>query len=394
MITLRLRPKEEDRLLAGHLWVFKDELSTIPDVPPGTLVRVTDRHATSYGVGFANPMSKITVRLLATETETIDAVFFTERLRCAQRLREQVLPGETAYRVLFGESDFMSGLIIDRYADHFVIQMLSAGMDQHRDDIVAAIRNVFPSAKSVIEKNMAQTRLKEGLELREGLVWGEAPEHVVIQENGLRLQIDLLGGQKTGYFLDQKINRRIVGSFANGRSVLDCFCNVGGFALNAAAHGATEAVGVDSSAAAIAAAQRNAEINGLANARFEVANVFDLLRAHAAEGRTWDMIILDPPSFAKNRNVLRQAHAGYAELNRLAMKVLAPGGILVSASCTQLVPEATLLDILYTEAARMRKRLRLLHRCTQAPDHPVLLAMPETQYLKLFVFDVRTDGSC
>jgi len=388
MITVQLRPKEEDRIRAGHLWVFKDEISKIPNVAPGTLVRVIDRHETSYGTGFCNPLSKITVRLLGTERENIDAAFFTERVLAAQRLREQLLPGETSYRLLFGESDLMSGLIIDRYGDYFVIQMLAAGMDQHRDDIVHAIRTVFPFAKGVIEKNMAQTRLKEGLELREGLVWGTVPETVDITENGLTLRIDLVGGQKTGYFLDQKINRAMVARFCHGKSVLDCFCNVGGFALNAAAAGAREAVGVDSSAVAVAAAQRNAEINGLSNARFEDANVFELLRAHVNEGRTWDVIILDPPSFAKSRTVLRKAHAGYAELNRLAMKALAPGGILVSASCTQLVPEAALLDIIYEEGSRLQKRLRLLYRGTQAPDHPVLLAMPETQYLKLFIFDI------
>jgi 23S rRNA (cytosine1962-C5)-methyltransferase len=272
--------------------------------------------------------------------------------------------------------------------------MLSAGMDRHRDNIVEAIRTVFPNALGIVEKNMAQTRLKEGLTLREGPVWGTVPETVDIVENGLTLRIDLVGGQKTGYFLDQKINRAVVASLARGRTVLDCFCNVGGFALNAAAAGAHQAVGVDSSAVAIAAAQRNAEINGLTNARFETANVFDLLREHAANGTMWDMVILDPPSFAKSRAVLRKAHAGYGELNRLAMKVIKPGGILVSASCTQLVPEAALLDIIYTEAARLRKRLRLLHRCTQSPDHPVLLSMPETQYLKLFVFDVHDSGSC
>jgi 23S rRNA (cytosine1962-C5)-methyltransferase len=212
-----------------------------------------------------------------------------------------------------------------------------------------------------------------------------------VRENGLALEIDLVAGQKTGYFLDQKLNRRVVGSLSSGRRVLDCFCNVGGFALNAAAGGASLALGIDSSAAAVQGALRHAEINGLVNCTFEQANVFDLLREHVQQGITWDMVILDPPSFAKSRSAIRGALAGYAELNRTAMKLLGPGGMLVSSSCTQLVSEHDLLDILYRESARIRKRLRLVHRGSQAPDHPVLLAMPETQYLKFLVFEVLGD---
>jgi 23S rRNA (cytosine1962-C5)-methyltransferase len=234
--------------------------------------------------------------------------------------------------------------------------------------------------------------LKEGLDLRDGILFGDVPEHIEITENGLKLIVDLAGGQKTGYFLDQKVNRRVAASFAHGRSVLDCFCNVGGFALNAAAAGATEVLGVDSSASAVEAAERNARHNGLQHCSFQTANVFDVLRAHAEEGRVWDVVILDPPSFAKTRGAIPRAKAGYAELHRAALRVVAPGGVLISSSCTQLVPEDMLLEIIEREAARNRRRLRLLHRGSQSPDHPVLLAMPETQYLKFLVFD--TAGSC
>jgi len=391
MLTLTLRPREERRIKEGHLWVYKDELSHAPDAEPGTLVRVSAHDGASLGTGFYNPLSKIAVRMLACEEERADTEFFVKRIRQAKSLRDRMLPNEEGYRVVFGEADLLSGLIIDKYNDYLVLQMLSAGMDIRKLHIIEALREVFPDVKGIIEKNTAQTRKKEGLELVDAVVWGTVPDVVRFHENGLELEINLATGQKTGYFLDQKINRRVVGSLSKGKTVLDCFCNVGGFALNAALGGASEAVGVDSSALAVEAATRNAEINGLSNCRFEKANVFDLLREHVQQERTWDIIVLDPPSFAKSRTAIRGAQAGYAELNRTAMKLLRPGGLLVSASCTQLVPEHDLLDIIYRESARIRKRLRLVHRGSQAPDHPVLLAMPETQYLKFLVFEVAGD---
>jgi len=388
MIELQLKPREEARIKAGHLWVYRDELVEVPEADAGSLARVRTYDGTSLGTGFYNPISKIAVRMLGAEVEVADDAFFTRRFRQAQALRERVLPGESAYRVVFGEADLMSGLIVDRYNKVFVIQMLAAGMDIRIDAIIAAIRAVFPDVEGIIEKNTMQTRVKEGIEMREGVVWGSVGESVDIKENGILLRIDLIGGQKTGYFLDQKMNRRAVGALSHGKRVLDCFCNVGGFALNAAMGGAAEAVGIDSSTAAVEAATRNAELNGFTNARFEKANVFDDLRARIAREEQWDIIVLDPPSFAKARSAIKGALAGYAELNRTAMKLLSTNGILVTASCTQLVPESTLMDIMYREAARLRKRLRLLHRGEQAPDHPILLAMPETQYLKFLVFDV------
>lgn len=388
MQTLELRPREEQRLRTGHLWVFANELQSLPPATPGDLVQVATAKGDIIGTGFYNPVSQIAVRLLGTTETTIGSDFFVRRLAAALALRERLLPGETAYRWVFGEADLMSGLIVDRYASTVVVQMLSAGMDRHRDDIVTAIRTVAPDVTGIVERNTAATRKKEGLDLRDGILWGTVPPSVDIVENGIMLGLDLLGGQKTGYFLDQKINRRFVADLAAGRTVLDCFCNVGGFALNAARGGAVEAVGIDSSATAVAAARRHAERNGLANCRFEQKDAFDELRDQLDQGRQWDIVVLDPPSFAKQRSAVGRARAGYAELNRTAIKLLAPGGLLVSSSCTQLVPEAMLMDILWTEAARLQKRLRLLHRGQQAPDHPILLAMPETQYLKFLVFDV------
>ncbi|MEY3386129.1 MAG: hypothetical protein RIR53_940 [Bacteroidota bacterium] len=391
MLTLTLKPREERRLRDGHLWAYRDELVHAPDAVPGELVRLVAHDGSSLGSGLYNPLSKIAVRLLGGEVETLDTHFFVRRFQTSLQLRRRMLPNEESYRLVFGEADLLSGLIVDVYGQYAALQMLSAGMDRAKPRVIEALLQVLPDLKGIIEKNTAQTRKKEGLELVDAVVWGEIPERVHVRENGLALEIDLLGGQKTGYFLDQKINRRVVGSLSAGRSVLDCFCNVGGFALNAAAGGARLALGVDSSVTAIEGARRHAEINGLENCTFEQANVFDLLREHVQRGRTWDVVILDPPSFAKSRTAIRGALAGYAELNRTAMKLLEPGGLLVSSSCTQLVSEHDLLDILYRESARIRKRLRLVHRGLQAPDHPVLLSMPETQYLKFLVFEVIGD---
>lgn len=388
MTTLQLKPKEHHRIAAGHLWVFRDELVTTPDLPAGTAVNVVTHEGASLGTGLYNKLSKITVRMLATTETTIDTKFIVERIRAAQALREQFLPNEEGYRVLFGESDLMSGLIIDRYKNTMVIQMLSAGMDVRKAEIIEAIRDVFPEVTGIVEKNQIATRKKEGLELTDGVVWGTVPESIQFTENGIKISVDLVTGQKTGYFLDQKINRQTAAAYSKNKRVLDCFCNVGGFALNAAAAGATLAVGIDSSEIAVANAQKNAELNNFSNCEFIKANVFDYLREQAEAGETWDMVILDPPSFAKSRTAIRGAVGGYAELNRTAMKLLRPGGILITASCTQLVPEHDLMDIVYRESARLRVRLRLMHRGGQSPDHPTLLAMPETHYLKFLVFSV------
>lgn len=385
---ITLRPREERRIKEGHLWVFATDLSALPALEPGTLVRLSTSDGASLGTGFYNPLSKIAVRLLGGEVDVVDEAFFVERIAHAAKLRALMLPNEEAYRVVFGEADMLSGLIVDRYASTLVVQTLSAGMDRRKDLIVAALRAVFPTATGIIEKNLSQMRTKEGLELVEGVIWGEVPTTVQFHENDILLEVDITAGQKTGYFLDQKLNRKVVADLSAGRTVLDCFCNVGGFALNAAKGGALQSVGIDSSAPAIESAQHHAAINHLDACTLIKANVFDYLREQVAEGKKWDMVILDPPSFAKHRGALRGALAGYAELNRTALKLLDSGGILVSASCTQLVPEHDLLDIIYRESARVRRRLRLIHRGSQAPDHPVLLAMPETQYLKFLVFEV------
>lgn len=386
--TVKLKPREHHRLVEGHLWVFRNEIQSTSASELAELVRVCSSDAKEIGVGFYHPMSQIAVRLLGTNQDTIGEEFFVQRFERALRHRTLTLPTAEAYRVVFGEADLLSGLIVDRFADTLVLQMHAAGMDVRSNEIVRALLTVMPEVTGIVERNTMSTRVKEGLPLRDGVLWGKVNNTISFTEGSVRLEIDVVGGQKTGYFLDQRVNRLWIAQHAKGRTVLDCFCNVGGFALHAGMGGATEVLGIDSSELAIESARRHAVLNELPQVNFEKANVFDVLRQHAEVGRTWDVVILDPPSFAKNRSALVGARAGYAELNRIALKLLGSGGLLVSASCTQLVAEHELLDIVYREAARLRKTLRLIHRGNQSPDHPVLLAMPETQYLKFLVFEV------
>lgn len=388
METVRLRPKEHQRLLGGHQWVFRNEISQTPQAELGEIVRVVSHSDRFLGIGFYHPTSRIAVRIISDIEERIDVEFFAKRIQRALELRHRLLPQAEAYRLVFGEADMLSGLIVDRFDNTLVMQMHSAGMDVRINEIVDALRHVIPDVTGIVERNTMGTRVQEGLPHRDGVVWGSVPDRITFLEGPANLEIDVLGGQKTGYFLDQRINREWIGKHVSGKRVLDAFCNVGGFSLHAGHGGAAHVVGIDSSATAIAAATHHATINNLSQVQFRKANMFDALREYAANEEQWDVIILDPPSFAKSRQSLGGARAGYAELNRSALKLIPSGGLLVSASCTQLFAEHDLLDVVYEESARLRRTLRLVHRGNQAPDHPVLLAMPETQYLKFLVFEV------
>ncbi len=384
--TLRLKAGAHKRVRNGHPWVFQDELTERPAIAAGSVVRVCTDYDYDLGLGFYNAHSQIVVRLLATQQ--VDQAWFEQRLRQAMQLRERLFAPECSYRLVFGESDFLPGLIVDRYGDYLALQMLSAGMDRQRDAIVNALRSVLPEVKGIIAKNDSQLRVREGLPRNTELLYGSIPEHIEMTENGLRFDLSLEAGQKTGYFLDQRLNRQFVKTLSKGLRVLDCFTNQGGFALHAASGGAVDVLGVDSSEQAIAASQRNASLNGLAQCRFEEADVFDFLKAQAAQGAQWDVVILDPPAFTKSKAQIPQAKRGYAEINRQALKLIPAGGYLVSASCSHHISESMLLDIVADEARRINRKLKLVHRGEQSPCHPILLTMPETNYLKFLVFEV------
>lgn len=391
---LTLKPKSHNRVRGGHLWVFRDEFSSLPDIPAGSVVRVQTDYGYDLGVGFYHPANQIAVRLLR-HSSTVNEEFFAQRIAQALRLRERLFPTEPSYRLVFGESDFLPGLIIDRYhdsssgADYLAAQLLSAGMEAHKQQIVAALRQVLPNVRGIIAKNDSQLRAKEGLPKQEELLFGEIPESIAIQENGVQLALSLLHGQKTGYFLDQRLNRATVAWLAKGLRVLDCFTNQGGFVLNAALGGAHEAVGVDISATAIEACNRNAKLNNLSNCSFVVADVFEYLKEQAQSANKWDMVILDPPAFTKSKANIPQAKRGYAEINRQALKLIPSGGFLVSSSCSHHISEEMLLDVIHEESRRINRRLKLIMRGMQSPCHPIYLPMPETRYLKFFVFEVE-----
>lgn len=388
MTTLRLAPKAHKRLRQGHLWVFRDELAVHEPCAAGELVRIVTDYDYDMGVGFYHPTSQIAVRLLAAPD--FDRPMMVERLTSALRLRERLFAPETAYRLVFGESDGLPGLIADRYGDYVSVQFLSAGIDARRDEITSALREVLPDVKGIIAKNDSQLRSKEGLPRTTEVLYGEIPERVEMTENGIRYELSLTEGQKTGYFLDQRMNRSFVGRLSRGLRVMDCFTNQGGFALNAAAGGAAQVLGVDSSASAIAACARNAQLNGFDRCSWLEADVFDDLKRRAAQAEKWDMIILDPPAFTKTKAQVAQAKRGYAEINRQALKLIEDGGFLVSASCSHHMREDMLLEVIMDESRRVNRKLTLIHRGDQSPCHPVYLPMPETHYLKFFVF--RVDG--
>jgi 23S rRNA (cytosine1962-C5)-methyltransferase len=351
-------------------------------------VRIVTDYDYDLGVGFYHPTSQIAVRLLAAPDFSKERI--TNRLRSALQLREQLFAPETAYRLVFGESDGFPGLIVDRYGDYCAVQFLSAGIDKRRAEITEALQDVMPNVKGIIAKNDSQLRSKEGLPRTTEVLFGDIPPSIEMTENGIRYNLSLAEGQKTGYFLDQRVNRSFIAQIAKGLRVMDCFTNQGGFALNAAAGGALEVLGVDSSASAIEACSRNAALNNYTQCSWLVADVFDDLKRRAAAAEKWDMIILDPPAFTKTKAQVAQAKRGYAEINRQALKLISNGGYLVSASCSHHMREDMLMDVILEESRRVNRKLALVYRGHQSPCHPVYMPMPETQYLKFLVF--RVDG--
>lgn len=329
--------------------------------------------------------SQISLRLLSPRSESIDRAFFLRRLAAAEGLRKRVVADTDAYRVVHGEGDFLPGLVIDRYADCFTIQTLDQGMDRAKAEIVSCVVEQF-APRAIVERNDTAVRKKESLPLTSGIVFGEVAERVLIHMNGLELEADLLHGQKTGGFLDQRENYLAAARYARGVS-LDCFTSGGGFALHMARR--VESVeAIDSSEAALESARLNAQRNGISNIEFREADVFDVLGAYAGARRRFDTIVLDPPAFAKSRTSLEAAVRGYKEINRRALELLGPGGILITCSCSHHLSEAMLLELVAEASLDTNRRVRVLERRSQSQDHPVLLTVPETLYLKCLILEV------
>jgi 23S rRNA (cytosine1962-C5)-methyltransferase len=384
-----LKAGKDKRIKAGHLWVYQGEIGIIGiGVKSGQVVEVLDNRGRFLGVGYYNQASQIAVRLLTTRRETIDEKFLGRRLKEALEYRERIKPNSSCYRLIFGEGDRLPGLIVDRFEDYLVVQFLTMGMEVNHDLIVNLLIDLF-QPKGIVERSDLSVRHLEELPERAGCIYGECPASLLIRDNGLKFRVDLLEGQKTGYFLDQSANRAALAAYAQGRRVLDCFCHVGSFAIHAAAYGAKITTGVDISEDAVNMAVENANLNGLDDrCQFKVANAFDYLRDQASKKEVYDLIILDPPAFTKSKQALPGAIRGYKEINLRALKLLPPGGILVTCSCSQHMNPDLFWEVINTAAADNKKRLRLLERRTQGLDHPILMGVSETEYLKCFIFQV------
>ncbi len=389
MKTVTLKKNEDHRIRAGHLWAFSNEILPVEGNPiAGEVVELRSHAGELLGIGFYNPHSLIAFRLLSRTEAEIDFEFFRKRIASAYEWRKQLYPREETFRVVHGEADYLPGLVIDKYNDFISVQTFSAGMDQRLNTICDVIESVL-HPRGIVERNGVQMRTYEGLTLREGIVRGIV-EPTVISEYGIRYRVDLLEGQKTAFFLDQRENRKSFQKYVVSRNVLDCFCNDGGFALHAARAGASSVVGVDISSDAIAHAQVNAELNDVSPlVRFETSDAFEYLEAVAASQQRFDVINVDPPSFAKNRKTVTKAKRGYKKLHRDAIQALAPGGILATASCAHHIYDDVFLESVSGAARELGRTIQLLEWHGASPDHPVLPAMPETKYLKFGIFRVE-----
>ncbi len=372
------------RLAAGHPWIYRSDVRKA-SAQPGDIVRVTDQRGRFLGRAFYSDRSQITLRLLSREDVPVDRAFFLERIRAAADHRQRVVQDSEVYRLVYGEGDRIPSLVVDRYGDYLVLQTLSQGTERWKAELVAILKELFSPA-GILERNDPKVRLLEGLDQKVALLDGQVPEQVMAAENGLRFYFDLWRGQKTGGFLDQRENRRAAAAYARGE-VLDCFSYTGAFALTLARH--CECVeGVELSAAATEAARRNQELNHITNASFRTANVFDLLREYDEAARQFDMIVLDPPAFAKNRTAVPTALRGYKEINLRAMRTIRPGGYLVTCSCSHHIAEYQFLEMLAEAALDTRREIRVVERRTQSKDHPIVLSVPETMYIKCLILQL------
>jgi 23S rRNA (cytosine1962-C5)-methyltransferase len=389
-----LKRGETERIAAGHPWIHARSVDRLTRTAnDGDVVQAKDHRNRFLGIGFYNSKSKIQIRLLGRQRRPIDRAFFHQRIEAAVNHRQRVMPDAQAFRAVNSESDFLSGLIIDKYGDAVVLQTSSLGMDLRKNDILPAIRTLLnPSV--IIERNDMGARKFEGLEDLNGVLEGNLDGPVTIKLNGLDFEIDLLGGHKTGAYLDQQVNYQAVADLIAtypGANVVDCFTFHGGFALHAARAGAKKVLGLDQSAEVLAVAKKNTQANGLTGScSFEEANVFDWLKAQTANkgAEPYDCIILDPPSFTRNRASVNDALRGYKEIHVRAMKLLKPGGLLATFCCSHHVDAQLFHAVAMDAAFDTRRQLRRVATFSQSPDHPIIPAIQETEYLKGFAFQV------
>ncbi|MCW3107001.1 MAG: class SAM-dependent rRNA methyltransferase [Segetibacter sp.] len=389
MTKVILQKKISQRVANGHPWIFSNEIDKIDgEVKPGDIVEVFTFDNRFVGKGYINPKSQITVRLLTRDkNETIDEKFIFNRIQSAWDYRQKIGYTENC-RLIFGEADFMPALIIDKFNDYFVLQTLSYGMEVWKPAIVKALQTIF-TPKGIYERNDVPVRELEGLGQKKGWLTEPLDTNIIINENGLRFYVDIENGQKTGYFLDQQDNRRAIKHIVKDADVLGVFTYTGTFEINAAHYGAKSVLGLDISENAVAQATKNAELNGFSNiCRFEAVNAFDVLKQWGKDGRQYDVVMLDPPAFTKSRENIGKALTGYKEINLRGMKLVKPGGFLVTSSCTNLVSPESFLDTVNMAAKDARRKLRQVTFKAQASDHPIIWGIENTNYLKFLIVQV------
>lgn len=390
--------KGEGRLLkSGGMWIFDNEIATIMgSFVNGDIVLIHDFDGYPLGKGFINTNSRITVRLLSRDEQTvIDEVFFEKRVRDAWEYRKKVVDIRSC-RVIFGEADFFPGLVIDKFSDVLVVQSLALGIDRYKEMIIELLKKVLKEdgiqIRGVYERSDAKVRRQEGMELVKGFIGPEFPTLVEIEENQVKYQVDVKDGQKTGFFLDQKYNRLAIQKLCKNAKVLDCFTHTGSFALNAGIAGASSVLGVDASALAVDQAAANARLNGLEDrVQFLCRDVFELLPELEEKEEKFDVVILDPPAFTKSRSSIKNAVKGYREINLRALKLVREGGFLATCSCSHFMDYELFTQTIGQAARSAHKRLRQVEYRTQAPDHPILWAADESYYLKFYIFQVCSD---
>jgi len=381
-----LKRGEEKRILAGHPWVYANEVQRIDGRDRnGSLAIVKAQDGRYIGKGYINHLSKILVRIFIRDDSLDTEDYYLNALTEAKNLRES-LGYKNNYRLVFAEADNLPGLVIDKYSDYFVMQCMSLGIDQRKQMIVDCLIKLF-NPKGIYERSDAQVRTKEGLQPFSGLLYGEVPDEIIIEENGIKMSVDVKNGQKTGYFLDQKENRYAIRRYTEDKTVLDCFCNSGGFSMNAALT-AKNVKAVDISETALNTVKRNIELNGYNNVETLEGDVFKILRDEKQAGTKYGMVILDPPAFCKSVNEVKDALKGYKDINILGMKLVEKGGVLVSSSCSHFVTMQMFMQMLTDASRESGRRIRILEIKTQAPDHPALLADDETSYLKFVIMQV------
>ncbi len=392
MKSLFLNKNVSNRVESGHPWVFANEINRGKALDAaakaGEIVNLFTHDKKFVGKGYVNPQSQIMVRLLTRDKdEVIDDQFFLKRIEQAWAYRQKLGYVENC-RLIFGEADEIPQLIIDKFNDYFVIQTLALGIDVWKPSIVKALGQIF-SPKGIYERNDVPVRELEGMEQKKGFLSAEFDTNIIINENGVKFNVDIANGQKTGFFLDQQDNRKAIQQIVKGADVLGAFCYTGSFEISAAMYGAKSVLGLDISQAAIDMCNKNALLNGVEDiCSFKCVNAFDVLKEWTKEGKQWDVVMLDPPSFTKSRSSIDKAVAGYKEINLRGMKLVKPGGFLVTSSCTNLVKPELFVDIISMAAKDAKRKIRQVVLNTQSADHPIIRDQENTHYLKFLIVQV------